>query len=448
MLLLPLLACAAAILLAARPAAAEPTLVGFAVLPADTFEPADDPAAHRSGQFIESKNNRSVPFATQPIQGISGVVAGGAPGTFLALSDNGYGTKANSADYVLTVYQITPHFRTGGGRNDTEKATVDAAVAFRLRDPDHKVPWPIVADAAAYPHGNIPVPAAIREGRLLTGADFDVESFVRLPDGTFWIGDEFGPFLLHASADGKLLEPPVELPGEGMHSPDHPTKDPATAKIQRSGGFEGLAAVDADGVMLLPILEKPLEGENGVRVFSFSADAVQFPGKSGYKVGDRPIGDFLPPLPLKAGVVSVGEATWFRSEKGGGAIFIERDGGEGDKASLKQLVYGQMRPLPKEQIADDKYGIRWQTQVIADLLNLADPRDLDGDGNARFRFPFLTIESVLPVDDRTVLVVNDNNYPFGNGRSATEPDATEFLLIRFDRPLAELGASPKTAPSE
>ena len=418
------------------PVFAEPTLVGFAALPADTFEPADDPAAHVSGQFIEAKNGRSVPFKTQPIQGISSLIVGAAPGTFLALSDNGYGAKANSADYVLTVYRVTPHFKTPDGG----AGSVEAAVAFRLRDPDHQVPWPIIADAATYADSDKPLPPAIRDGRLLTGADFDVESFVRLPDGTFWLGDEFGPFLLHVSSDGKLLEPPVELPGEGMHSPDHPTKDPATAKVRRSGGFEGLAfpglVPDAPSV-LKPILEKPLADESGLRTFTFlltpgyrpvAADEV-FPR---YLDGT---GRYL----LAKEATSIGE---FVALEGGGVhssyLVIERDSEEGAKAAHKKLTLDVDKP------PHDGTLLRVE---IADLLDLADPHDLDGDGKTRFRFPFQTIESVLPVDGRTVLVVNDNNYSFGNGRSATEPDATEFILIRFDRPLAELGASPTTAPS-
>jgi glycerophosphoryl diester phosphodiesterase len=48
-------------------------------------------------------------------------------------------------------------------------------------------------------------------GRLLTGADLDPESLVRMRDGSLWIGDEFGPFLLHFDADGRLLEPALEL---------------------------------------------------------------------------------------------------------------------------------------------------------------------------------------------------------------------------------------------
>jgi glycerophosphoryl diester phosphodiesterase len=34
----------------------------------------------------------------------------------------------------------------------------------------------------------------IKVGRWLTGADFDVESIARMEDGTFWVGEEFGPY--------------------------------------------------------------------------------------------------------------------------------------------------------------------------------------------------------------------------------------------------------------
>ncbi len=34
----------------------------------------------------------------------------------------------------------------------------------------------------------------------------------RTGDGTYWIGDEFGPYLLDFSADGVLLDAPIALP--------------------------------------------------------------------------------------------------------------------------------------------------------------------------------------------------------------------------------------------
>ena len=248
------------------------TLVGFASLPADTF--GDGP---RSGQFITDPapiNGRTPPFDRQPIQGISSMLptdTPDSPGEYLALSDNGYGTKANSADFLLSVYRVRPDFRTEAGGSGTVKIDL----AFHLSDPDRKAGFPLVADAATYPNSQIPVPPEIKKNRLLTGGDFDPESMVRLPDGTFWIGDEYGPFLLHFSADGKLLEKPVGLPAEEMHSPDNPLADPKTAKIGRSAGFEGLAydaPVPDAPLTLEAVLEKPLNEEAGLRIFHFLLD--------------------------------------------------------------------------------------------------------------------------------------------------------------------------------
>jgi hypothetical protein len=47
-----------------------------------------------------------------------------------------------------------------------------------------------------------------------------------------------------------------------------------------------------------------------------------------------------------------------------------------------------------------------------------------------FRFPFQTIESVLPLDAERLLVINDNNYPFSAGRNPALPDDTELIVVR------------------
>ena len=45
----------------------------------------------------------------------------------------------------------------------------------------------------------------------------------------------------------------------------------------------------------------------------------------------------------------------------------------------------------------------------------------------------MTIESVAVVDPRTLLVINDNNFPGNGGRTTTDPEATEFALIRLPK---------------
>ena len=67
---------------------------------------------------------------------------------------------------------------------------------------------------------------------------------------------------------------------------------------------------------------------------------------------------------------------------------------------------------------------------LVDLMNLADPFDLNADGQTTFTFPYTTIEDVLVLDPRTILVVNDNNFPYGGGRELAS-DNTEFLKIRL-----------------
>lgn len=69
------------------------SLTGFASLPADTFAPGPT-----SGQFIAPANGRIPPFPNkQPVQGFSSVLKLEG-GDFLAMSDNGFGSKETSPD--------------------------------------------------------------------------------------------------------------------------------------------------------------------------------------------------------------------------------------------------------------------------------------------------------------------------------------------------------------
>src|SRR5262245_17113600 len=80
------------------PARAE--LVCWASLPADTFVPGSESSGYFTG-------NAAAPFPGQPVQGFSGVHALG-DGSYLVMSDNGFGAKANSQDFRLRVHRIKP----------------------------------------------------------------------------------------------------------------------------------------------------------------------------------------------------------------------------------------------------------------------------------------------------------------------------------------------------
>ncbi|MDY7004405.1 MAG: glycerophosphodiester phosphodiesterase family protein [Cyanobacteriota bacterium] len=166
-------------------------LIGFAVLPADTFA-----AGPPSGNFINT-NNRDTPFDSQPVQGFSGVQF--APDSedgsaYWFLSDNGFGSQGNSPDYLLRLYQLDPDF-TGTEDGD---GSVDIQAFVQLADPNNLIPFDIVNENTS--------------DRFLTGADFDIESFVIDNDGDIWIGEEFGPYILHFDSTGTLLEAPIATP--------------------------------------------------------------------------------------------------------------------------------------------------------------------------------------------------------------------------------------------
>ena len=60
------------------------------------------------------------------MQGFSAVVAGRRPGEYLAMADNGFGTKANSFDFLLRAYFVSPDFKTatgGTGAVDVDSTT-------------------------------------------------------------------------------------------------------------------------------------------------------------------------------------------------------------------------------------------------------------------------------------------------------------------------------------
>src|SRR5262249_7900169 len=175
----------------------------------------------------------------QPVQGFSSVLRA-SNGDFLAMPDNGFGAQGNSADYVLRVYRISPDFRTKTGGS----GAIAVKSFINLRDPDHLINFPIVADGSVYPGTGIAVDPALRLNRWLTGGDFDIESVREAHDGTLWFGDEFGPFLIHTDATGRVLEAPYSL--AGVKSPQNPFLGGGAPTLPRSKGFEGMA-ITPDG---------------------------------------------------------------------------------------------------------------------------------------------------------------------------------------------------------
>ena len=92
-----------------------PRLMARATLSADYLAPGPP-----SGSLATPANGRTGPFAGQVIPGFSAALAN-RDGTFWAMPDNGFGTKANSADFLLRIYLVKPRWeRANGGAGSIE----------------------------------------------------------------------------------------------------------------------------------------------------------------------------------------------------------------------------------------------------------------------------------------------------------------------------------------
>jgi hypothetical protein len=436
-------------------------LVARSVLPAMTFRAGSPPTgAFFTGADREAARLNGIPgpaegpyFTSQPVQGFSSMIPAEGK-TWWALADNGYAWRPNSGDFQLAMYRIDPRWGEPGGPKVLE------TVLFR--DPDHHIPWTILCDRTsgkalpAFPFNVMPpAPAACGgdpKARILTGFDLDPESLVKAPDGTFWISEEFGPFLVHVAADGKVLEAPIPFPG--VRSPQNPALDlsdrnhPERPNLAASRGPEGLA-ISPDGARLYALLEGAVTGDDpqDLRIFVFDVAKRAFTGHLKYRLempsqtvnlaaitdasGVRVYPDAVTP---PAGPVSIGEMKAVNDHQ---MLIIERDNLGDDLAAPR------FKKIFLVDIAGVGDGERVRKTLLLDLLAIPDPSGVGGDGDF-FRMPFYTIESVHVVDERTLLIASDNNFPFSHGRARSRSaerngpltaDDTEMILVRLGTPL-------------
>jgi hypothetical protein len=394
-----LLALAAALAVAAPASAqpAEPTLVSRALLGADATWTAPFPG-------VPNHDPAPAPGSTQPVGGFSALLDAPGRDTYWAMPDNGFGNKANSRSFLLRLYKVRADWKTAHGGT----GTVTILDAITLHDPDRRVPFRLVNDATS--------------DRPLTGGDFDVESVRQDRHGDFWFGEEFGPFLLHVDATGKMLEAPIPLPD--VKSPDYPADYPAPfpgpANLASSNGFEGMA-LSEDGRTLYPTLEGPVAGDDPQtrRMYEFDLRRHRYTStRRVYRVG-------VPGDPTTANLF----LSDFTVLGDGRFVVLERDNGQGTAAKWKRAF---VIDLGAPSSAD---GTLRKRQVV-DLLNLRDPAGISLPGRPGdiglgdpFSMPYVTIEAVLPVGDDRLQIVNDTNFG-STGRNPSLSDYSDFIQVR------------------
>ena len=257
----------------------------------------------------------------------------------------------------------------------------------------------------------------------------DEERYLTLnPDGTVQTPQEEAEDLIRLGADGLIGDFPETIEtvldavlADEVRSPQNPEVEAGeeVVNLRGSRGFEGIG-YSPDRTTLYPILEAPVDGdpENSLRIYEYDIETGTY---SDELVGLYPLSDSGDTPTFQLGDLTPINDTEF--------LAIERDDFQAEEAFLKKIF-----KIDISQV--DENGFVQKTELV-DLLNIADPEDLNNDGDTDFTLPITSVEDVLAIDEKTVLVSVDNNYPFGDFATGRPPelDDNEIILLELPEPL-------------
>jgi hypothetical protein len=186
----------------------------------------------------------------------------GRRGYFYGLTDRGPNADApdgNKSEFLLDFVPQIGEFRLFDGqarlvKTVTLKGPKSLGSVNYSGRPPHDTSETIDDVAATNANGGTPVPVAKDPN------GYDSEGLVALPDGTFWVSDEYGPYITHFDANGNELGRLTPYP----NSPDNASHriigylPPELAYRLKNKGMEGLT-LTPDGSTLVGVMQAALQ---------------------------------------------------------------------------------------------------------------------------------------------------------------------------------------------
>ena len=314
-------------------------------------------------------NGISFPRGYQPVGSFSALFPSQGSSSWLALSTGSFGNPQNSKDYLLTIQILDLNWGNGNG---------DIYDPIILSDPKGKIKSTNIVNAST-------------PTRYLTGADFNPQAFVQASDGTFWVAEAYGPSLLHFRDNGQLLDTPIPLSG--------------------AGALQGMGLVPGGKQLLIAQRE---QGSNVVL--------------RGFDTTKKQLTDASVTYQLSDPSHNVSDLAMINTNQ---AVVIEQDSQQGAAAKFKMIFMVDLSKNPAGKTP------------LVDLLNIADPNGIatskvfsgqpaNGFGlSGPFKFPYVDVAAVYPLNENTLLIVNDNHLPNGTGRSANQADDSDFIAVQI-----------------
>jgi hypothetical protein len=232
----------------------------------------------------------------------------GYQGTFYMLPDRGFNVTGTS-DYRARVNKLfitfTPAAVPAAQRQNSVAATLTDTIL--LTDAAGQSLTGLDPDGIRRAANGFPDLPQASNGRV----SIDSESLVLLPDGEFFIGDEYGPYVYRFSPAGRLLaaiRPPEAFlpkrkgkdhfasnnPGPGGRTPEPPEPETGRANNQ---GFEGLTLTPPARKFLVAALQSATRQDGGASPATRRYSRLLY-----YDVADRErprlVREYVVPLPL------------------------------------------------------------------------------------------------------------------------------------------------------
>jgi hypothetical protein len=244
----------------------------------------------------------------------------------------------------------------------------------------------------------------------------DTEGLAVAPNGDFWVGDEYGPSLLHIASDGTVLRRIVPAGSEewfaGADYPIEPGLPAIAARRRLNRGFEGLAISD-DGTWLYLVFQSPLAHPDAaahrrgrhIRIWKLATATARVVAQFVYPLDpprsfarDKAAGDVDRSDIKVSELAMLGPDHLLLLERGSLTTKLYAVHLDADLATSADQLALETRPtIEQMSVADDMSAVPMLTKRL--ILSTDDHPEIDGD-----------LEGIAILSPRTILLVNDSDF--------------------------------------